>query len=65
MYVQQVPRRDLAEAVEKLQEAERLRRWSEVAQSENIARLLGEALYIQLRAIQSDKNIRHQGQASV
>ncbi|KAK9917359.1 hypothetical protein WJX75_003521 [Coccomyxa subellipsoidea] len=36
-----VPRRDLAEAVEKLQEAERLRRWSEIAQSENIARLLG------------------------
>jgi hypothetical protein len=46
MYVQQVPRRDLAEAVEKLQEAERLRRWSEIAQSENIARLLGEASYI-------------------
>ncbi|BDA50667.1 hypothetical protein COCOBI_16-3430 [Coccomyxa sp. Obi] len=36
-----VPRRDLAEAAEKLQEAERLRRWSEIAQSENIARLLG------------------------
>lgn len=34
-------RKGVVEAVEKLQEAERLRRWAEIAQSENIARLLG------------------------
>jgi hypothetical protein len=39
----QVPRRELEEAAGKLQEVERLRRWSEIAQSENIARLLGPA----------------------
>ncbi|CAL8465072.1 g4607 [Coccomyxa elongata] len=45
-----VPRKDLAGAAEKLQEAERLRRWSEIAQSENIARLLGIVAELQAAA---------------